>query len=67
MNEVLEQKLWEQAFDIVSKTQKTPVPTVKDISSVFADLIVKECAEHLNGLGDDHACIELLQHFGVDQ
>jgi len=33
----------------------------------FAELIIKECASHLNWVGDDAAGIELLEHFGVEQ
>ncbi len=33
----------------------------------FAELIVKECASHLNWVGDDAAGIELLEHFGVEE
>jgi hypothetical protein len=32
----------------------------------FAELIVRECASHLNWVGDDAAGIELLEHFGVE-
>ena len=31
----------------------------------FAELIIKECASHLNSIGDDYAGIELLEHFGM--
>ena len=34
---------------------------------IFAELIVKECASHLNSVGDDYAGIELLEHFGVTE
>jgi hypothetical protein len=33
----------------------------------FAELIIKECASHLNWVGDDAAGIELLEHFGVEE
>lgn len=33
----------------------------------FAELIVRECASHLNWVGDDAAGIELLEHFGVEE
>ena len=33
----------------------------------FAELIVRECAQHLNSVGDDYASIELLEHFGVEE
>jgi len=33
----------------------------------FAELIVKECAAHLNFVGDEYAGIELLEHFGVEE
>jgi hypothetical protein len=33
----------------------------------FAELIVRECASHLNWVGDDAAGTELLEHFGVEQ
>ena len=32
----------------------------------FVELIVRECASHLNSVGDDYAGIELLEHFGVE-
>jgi len=33
----------------------------------FAELIVRECATHLNFVGDEYAGIELLEHFGVEE
>lgn len=33
----------------------------------FAELLIRECAQHLNSVGDDYACIELLEHFGVEE
>jgi len=33
----------------------------------FAELLVKECAAHLNFVGDEYAGIELLEHFGVEE
>jgi hypothetical protein len=33
----------------------------------FAELIVRDCASHLNWVGDDAAGIELLEHFGVEE
>ena len=39
----------------------------KEFTEKFAELIVRECASHLNWVGDDAAGIELLEHFGVEE
>jgi hypothetical protein len=39
---------------------------VNEYIEKFAELIVRECASHLNWVGDDAAGIELLEHFGVE-
>jgi hypothetical protein len=44
---------------------RTPALVGKSVEK-FAELIVRECASHLNWVGDDAAGIELLEHFGVE-
>ena len=44
----------------------TLIPLSDEVQK-FAELIVRECASHLNWVGDDAAGIELLEHFGVEE
>jgi hypothetical protein len=75
MNERIKQ-LAEQALQLVADEHtngdesrlNTDSYHVKDlIQEKFAELIVRECASHLNWVGDDAAGIELLEHFGVEE
>ena len=75
MNERIKQ-LSEQALEIVSnkrllndgQLERTWNPD--DYDQVFAELIVRECAEWVNdnvGLIDEEARADLLKHFGVEE
>ena len=44
---------------------KTASEFKRIFESKFAELLIRECAQHLNSVGDDYAGIELLKHFGV--
>jgi hypothetical protein len=80
MNERI-RELSKQAGDYVNETytgpvrSKTPGKIWEDghvgwhtqFNQKFAELIVKECAAHLNFVGDEYAGIELLEHFGVEE
>jgi hypothetical protein len=74
MNERI-RELYQQAHEPQPPTRGTGTLT-KDIlweqpdkfnPEKFAELIVRECASHLNWVGDDAAGIELLEHFGVEE
>jgi hypothetical protein len=70
MNERI-QELAEQAREYANS--KEPYEKIKNKAWIdvydekFAELIVKECAAHLNFVGDEYAGIELLEHFGVEE
>jgi hypothetical protein len=63
------QKLAEQSTSIVEMVgpQGYTSSYAKFDKEKFAELIVRECASHLNWVGDDAAGIELLEHFGVEE
>jgi len=64
MNERIKE-LYLQAVEY-SNGQMTFGDTREFFAEKFAELIVRECASHLNWVGDDAAGIELLEHFGVE-
>jgi hypothetical protein len=70
MNERI-QELEKQAWEFVDKTwnwANANNPSQATLfKAKFAELIVKECAAHLNFVGDEYAGIELLEHFGVKE
>jgi hypothetical protein len=43
MLESLEEELWVKAYDFIAHTNKGAIPSVKEISAKFADLIILEC------------------------
>lgn len=68
-------ELYEQAVTIASGelsvwnenwTPKSPKFKYEEVLfKKFGELVVRECAAHLNFVGDDYASTELLEHFGV--
>jgi formate-dependent nitrite reductase cytochrome c552 subunit len=74
MNPNLATKLWEQAFDKAAKDGQTKLPSIKVISGIFADLIVKECIKvgH-HAFINDHSVVptfpaeKIKEHFGVEE
>ena len=65
MNERIKE-LYLQAVEY-SNGQMTFGDTREFFAEKFAELIVRECAAHLNFVGDEYAGIELLEHFGVEE
>jgi hypothetical protein len=74
MNPDLATKLWEQAFDKAADDGQTKLPSIKVISEIFADLIVKECVNVGNrAFLNDNSTVpvfpakQIKKHFGVDE
>jgi len=61
------QKLAEQALNEYNATYHNEAKIPEAYLKKFAELIVRECAAHLNFVGDEYAGIELLEHFGVEE
>ena len=65
MNERIGQ-LAAEAFESIDYPFKQEINMPDILVEKFAELLIKECAAHLNFVGDDYAGIELLEHFGVE-
>jgi hypothetical protein len=53
-------------WDTLPSGARTPDHESVAKAMKFAESIIRECAQHLNSVGDDYAGIELLEHFGVE-
>ncbi len=67
MNERIKQLAKQADSYAISMEKETGAFYFDSYNQKFAELIVRECASHLNWVGDDAAGIELLEHFGVEE